>query len=126
MKRVLIALFVVTLVLGCSACSGIGSSTAVHSSSTSWDAIKGGALLVDVRGPQEYASGSIDGSVNIPHDEIRSTADELGSDKSRQVVVYCRSGRRAGLAMKALKDLGFDNVINAGGYSDLLQSRPKP
>jgi phage shock protein E len=42
-----------------------------------------------------------------------------GIPKDREVVLYCRSGRRSGMALEALREAGYDKVYNAGGYSDL-------
>ncbi|MBP6625941.1 MAG: rhodanese-like domain-containing protein [Arenimonas sp.] len=63
-------------------------------------------LLLDVRSPEEFAAGHLPGAVNIPHDQVAGRLDEL--DRSRWVLVYCRSGRRAGVAEEALADGGFD------------------
>ncbi len=63
-------------------------------------------LLLDVRSPEEFAAGHIPGAVNIPHDQVAGRLGEL--DKSRWVLVYCRSGRRAGTAEDALAQGGFD------------------
>jgi phage shock protein E len=84
-----------------------------------------GATLVDVRTDFEYREGHLPGALNIPHDQITSRLNELPSDKARPVVLYCRSGRRSGIAQKALADRGFTNVINAGGYADLMRARPR-
>ena len=75
-----------------------------------------GALLVDVRGLEEFASGHVDGALNIPHDQVERRLSEFGEDKNREVVLYCGSGRRAGLAQETLKSHGFTRVYNSGGY----------
>ncbi len=63
-------------------------------------------LLLDVRSPEEFAAGHVPGAVNIPHDQVAARLGEL--DKSRWVLVYCRSGKRAGAAEGVLADAGFD------------------
>ena len=88
-----------------------------------WTMIKSGALVVDVRSADEFATGHLDGALNIPHDSIAKRAAELGTDKERQVVLYCKSGRRAGLAQQTLASLGFSKLQNAGGYQDLIDSK---
>jgi phage shock protein E len=90
-----------------------------------WKQISRGALLVDVRSPEEYASGHIDGAINIPHDQVADRISEIGSDKGREIVVYCKSGRRAGIAKTALNSAGFEKVLNGGGYDDLAAAQPK-
>ena len=92
--------------------------------SEGWGLINNGALLIDVRSAGEYESGHIEGSLNIPHSDIEALADAIGSDKDRQVVVYCRSGGRSGSAQKQLEELGFTGVFNATGFDALQATQP--
>lgn len=71
-------------------------------------AIEAGAFLLDVRTPDEYAEGHIEGAVNIPLRTITANMDQIPTDT--QVIVYCKSGFRASLSMPVLGVLGFDNV----------------
>lgn len=89
-----------------------------------WERIRHGALLIDVRNPQEYAAGHLDQAINIPHTEIAKHLPKIGSSKEREIVLYCGSGRRAGLAQQELIDLGYRHVYNAGGYAALLADAP--
>ena len=73
-------------------------------------------LIIDVRTPQEYESGHIKQAINIPYDEIGQRIAEVTADKDRRIVVYCHSGRRAGIALTTLQGMGFTHVENAGGY----------
>ncbi len=88
-----------------------------------WQKINEGALLVDVRTPAEHERGHLDGSLLIPHTEVAARISEFGDDKSRPIVLYCKSGGRAGKAHKVLEANGFTNVTNGGGYQDLLASK---
>jgi phage shock protein E len=88
-----------------------------------WAAIRSGALLVDVRTQAEYDQGHLEGALLIPHDQMAMRAAELGDDKSRAVVLYCRSGNRSSQAKKALEGLGFTDVRNAGSYETLKQAQ---
>lgn len=74
-----------------------------------------GVQLVDVRTPQEYVDGHIEGAVNIDFYD-RNFVEECDSalDKSRPVALYCRSGHRSGLAADMLSKTGF-NVTNLEG-----------
>ncbi len=63
-------------------------------------------LLLDVRSAEEFAAGHVKGAVNIPHDQVAKRLSEI--DARRWVLVYCQSGRRAGLAEGVLADAGFD------------------
>jgi len=75
-----------------------------------------GARLIDVRTPQEYKSGHIQGARNIPLGEISSRTADVGA-KDKPVVVYCRSGMRSSQAKSALEAAGFTEVYNLGGMS---------
>ena len=77
-----------------------------------------GALVLDVRTTAEFASGHYPGAVHIPVSDLADRLSELG-DKNRAVVVYCRSGARAGQACSLLKKAGWLHVTNAGGLDNL-------
>jgi phage shock protein E len=76
-------------------------------------------VLIDVRSPQEYEAGHLKNARNIPADKIAEEIKNITPDKDKTIVVYCRSGRRSDIAEKALKEMGYKNVINAGRYDDL-------
>jgi phage shock protein E len=78
--------------------------------------VERGALLVDVRTPEEFAAGHLPGAINVPVDEIDRRASELG-DPHRSVVLYCRSGRRSARAAELLGKRGFTAVRNLGPMS---------
>lgn len=88
-----------------------------------WSQIRGGALLLDVRTPAEFALGHLDGAINISHDKIDARVGELGADKDRQIVVYCRTGRRADIVKARLEALGFTSVLNARSYAAMLDAK---
>jgi len=89
-----------------------------------WQMMDNGALVIDVRTPEEYAKGHIEGAPNIPHEKIADLIQEIGPDKSREVVLYCRSGHRAGVAQEALAKAGYSNVFNGLGLRTLQSTRP--
>lgn len=70
--------------------------------------------LLDVRTDLEYDNGNIKGSVNIPVDELRDRLNEL--DKTKKIIVYCKSGLRAYLASRILTENGYDVYNMSGGY----------
>jgi phage shock protein E len=90
-----------------------------------WRLIDDGALLIDVRSRQEYEAGHLENSINIEHDKIEKIAEVIGEDKDREVVVYCRSGRRSGEAKKSLEKYGYKNIHNGLGYEGLKKARDK-
>lgn len=81
------------------------------------EAVKAGAKLVDVRTPQEFAAGHIDGAVNIPVQELDARLAEFGP-KDGVVVVYCRSGARSATAKSKLEAAGYKTVHNLGAMSN--------
>lgn len=74
-----------------------------------------GAVLLDVRTPEEYAGGHIPGSRNLPLQTLDSTAGSALPDRTVPLFVYCRSGSRSGQAVALLKQKGYHNVRNIGG-----------
>lgn len=73
-------------------------------------------IVIDVRTAGEYAGGHIPGAINIPYDVIAERIAETTADTSASIVVYCRSGRRSGIALATLAQMGYTNVVNEGGY----------
>ena len=76
---------------------------------------------IDVRSASEYASGHVDGAINIPHTEIVERIGEVTDDKEATLYLYCRSGRRSGVALDALQQAGYAGAVNIGGLDDALQ-----
>jgi len=89
------------------------------------DPLPAGAVFVDVRTEAEFASGHLDGAMNVPLDRIDSLPSRV-SGKSAEIVVYCRSGARAGKAKVRLTEMGYSNVTNGGGLSDVEKATGKP
>lgn len=80
--------------------------------------VDGGGVLLDVRTPQEYAAGRIEGADNVPLQSIQSgTLPAVAKDKP--VYVYCQSGNRSAQAAALLKKAGYINVIDLGAMSDV-------
>ena len=79
--------------------------------------------VIDVRDPDEYRDGYIEGATNISRGFLEFRVGAAVSDSASPIVLYCQSGLRSMLAAKALKDLGYTNVINLqGGYQKWAQS----
>lgn len=78
-----------------------------------------GCVILDVRTPEEYASGHVPGAVLLPYDEVTAeSAAALLAHKSQTVLVYCRSGRRSKLGAETLSRLGYTRVLEFGGILD--------
>ena len=75
------------------------------------------ALLIDVREPDEFAVGHAENAKNIPLGDIEA-GKLTETTKTVKIYVYCRSGKRAGVAKTALEKQGYANVESLGGLSD--------
>jgi rhodanese-related sulfurtransferase len=89
----------------------------------------GNTLVVDVRDAQEVeTSGKVAGAVHIPRGMLEFRADpespyhDQSFAKDKAVIVYCASGGRAALGGQALKELGYAEVYNLGGFKDWAES----
>lgn len=76
---------------------------------------KSKVYIIDNRTKAEYDAGHIDGAILIPHDVVRDKIESVVKDKNAKIILYCRSGRRSGIAQSVLKDMGYANVENYGG-----------
>lgn len=75
-----------------------------------------GALLLDVRSPEEYASGHVPGAVNVPYDELEVRLPDLGAATGDPVVVYCEKGPRASKALGVLRAAGYGSARTLAGH----------
>lgn len=77
-------------------------------------------LVVDVRTPEEFQAGAYPDAINIPMDELMYRFEELGSNASREIVVYCATGARSAYAQRMLMQIGYTNVSNGGGLTAMM------
>lgn len=75
-------------------------------------------IILDVRKPDEYASGHIPTAINVPNEEIGTAEISELPDKAQLILVYCRSGRRSKEASEKLVKLGYTNIVEFGGILD--------
>ena len=118
--------FAFAILLGIAACTpqrepGPGQTAETSSAPAAASQI----VYVDVRTPEEFASGHVAGAINIPHDQVEARWNELAAHKDKHVVVYCRTGWRSGLAIDVLRPRGFSRLENGGGL-DQLAARGVP
>jgi phage shock protein E len=104
------------IIFSLSACKGDMLNNNDSAAIKKW--ISDGALIVDVRTPEEFKAGNYKNSINIPVDEIENKLKIFG-DKDRLIIVYCRSGNRSGKAKKILERHGYEKVLNAGAFSKM-------
>ncbi|WP_298444974.1 rhodanese-like domain-containing protein [uncultured Ferrimonas sp.] len=114
MKKWLIALITVVLWL---------PAAASERAELAWQQLQQGATLIDVRTSAEFAAKHLEGAHNLPFDQIGATIASLKLDQAKPIVVYCRSGRRSGIAEQTLAQQGY-LVYNGGGLAEMLASKP--
>ena len=76
-----------------------------------------GYLIVDVRRPDEFAEGHIEGAINVPNEGIAEEMPEELPDKNQLLLIYCRTGRRSKEASEKLAKIGYKNVYEFGGIN---------
>ncbi len=76
---------------------------------------KKAVVLLDVRTVEEFVEGHIPNALNIPHKELEARLAELSGAKDKQIVIYCRSGRRAEVAKQVLVKNGFNHLDHLTG-----------
>ena len=81
------------------------------------------AVVIDVRTPEEFVTGHVPESINIPRDKLKERLAEVEKFKGRPIIVNCASGVRSSGACSELRRLGFENVFQlAGGMNGWLQA----
>ena len=83
--------------------------------------LEDGALFIDVRTPAEFTDQSVPGSVNYPLNEIEDHIAKANPPKDKPILLFCRSGRRSGIAMEKLQALGYTQIVNVGGFGDAMK-----
>lgn len=112
MRRIMLSLtLALGLALGTTACASPGEPIVLDEST----------VIIDVRTADEFASGHLDGAINI--DVQEATFDTLVSelDPDASYIVYCRSGNRSGAAIDRMTELGFTDLTNGGGVENASQ-----
>ena len=75
-------------------------------------------IILDVREQDEFDAGHVPGAILLPYTEIETKAESVLPDKDKQILVYCRSGRRSKIAAESLAKLGYTNIKEFGGIID--------
>lgn len=83
-------------------------------------------LVVDVRSPDEFAAGHVPGAINLPVEALTGSEPALRDWKHKPVVLYCKSGRRAGLAAAVLEKQGFGRLEHLTGDIGGWQAQGRP
>ena len=91
-----------------------------------WQKINQGALLIDVRTLAEFNESHLDDALHMPYKTIVKSLAEKNISKDTNIVLYCRSGNRAGKAIKMMRKAGYVNLHNGGGINALQTSQTQP
>ena len=84
------------------------------------EALKKGAVIIDVRTPYEYDNGRIPSSINIPVDRISASIERIRSMK-KPIIICCESGMRSNTAKNILKSAGLSEIYNGGSWQSVLK-----
>ena len=119
MKRVFAAVFASALFL--TGCSSSGGATNMGASDFIAKIGESGGVIVDVRTPEEFAAGHLQGAVNLDVSAATFDSQIAALDKNVAYAVYCRSGNRSTIAVGKMSDAGFTNLFNfnQGGFAEL-------
>ncbi|CDE26229.1 sulfurtransferase [Clostridium sp. CAG:440] len=71
-----------------------------------------GAILIDIRSPQEYNEGHLEGAIVLPEYEIYSKAKKILPNKNQTIIVYCGNGIRSKKSQRIMRRMGYTNVYN--------------
>ena len=88
-----------------------------------------GALVIDVRSPEEFQGRHLPGVINIPLGRLGDEIARHAPDKAQALLLHCASGARSGIGKSRLKELGYANALNLGSYGQaarILERRPSP
>lgn len=70
-------------------------------------------IIIDVREPNEFAGGHVEGAINIPPAALMNGAKELADvPKDAEIIVYCVSGSRSNVSKHILEQMGYTNIVN--------------
>ena len=99
-------------------------------SAISWaeknDDIQRTAVVIDVRTEAEWNEGHLEGAILIPHDRIEAGIKSAVGDRKTKIYLYCRSGRRTGIAFDVLQNAGYRDIINLGTVENAANVLNRP
>ncbi len=79
------------------------------------------AMLIDVRSPQEYKEGHLDGSINFPLYDLERNSEQILNKKDNTIILYCQSGSRSKKALEILKEQGCKSLFQIEGGLDNMK-----
>lgn len=111
-----------TAALGVAASLTLAVAGCAPASAPSSIAVSADTVIVDVRTPAEFASGHLEGAINIDVQAADFDAQVDALDRDAEYLVYCRSGNRAGSAIDRMAAMGFTTLENGGGVEQAAQA----
>jgi rhodanese-related sulfurtransferase len=123
-----VALLLAVLLAGAQlAWSQVGNGEPISGAELTERIEKGAApLVLDVRTPEEFASGRVPGARNVPLTTLPERIDDLGDAREGEIVVYCERGGRAAKAESLLRDAGFTHVRHLEGDMSAWRAAKRP
>ena len=121
MKKLIPILLSALMFTGCAATRNIQANTNRQISmdeAVTMMAQESGYIILDVRRPDEFATGHIPNAINVPNETIGTAEIPELPNKDQLIMVYCRSGRRSKEASEKLVKLGYTNIVEVGGILD--------
>lgn len=119
MKKFIAIIAAVSAALLLASCSTSSSATNLDANAFSQKTSEPGVVILDVRTPFEFMVGHIEGAINIDVESPAFESEIAKLDKSATYTVYCQSGRRSGIAVEAMRKLGFHSLFNlTNGIAD--------
>jgi len=116
-KRILTAIMLVFgVTLGVAACSTSSDPVGLAE----------GTVVIDVRTPAEFASGHLDGALNIDVQSPDFAAKVSQLDPTQDYFIYCRSGNRSGQAIAQMTNMGFTSMVNGGSVDEASKTSGIP
>ena len=82
--------------------------------------LKKGAMLIDVRSPQEFKEGHFEAAINIPEYEIDRRVEQEIQNKNLPIIIYCQYGSRSRNVYDKMKRKGYTNIYNLKGGLEML------
>jgi phage shock protein E len=119
-RLVTLVLVALLAVAGCSAAPEVAGESPARAEEGGVAAQADGRVLVDVRTPEEFAQGHLAGAelIDFQGPDFRQRIAELPRDEP--YFLYCRTGNRSAQAAAVMAELGFTDVVDGGGYEDLV------
>ena len=116
--RKIFSLLVILVVAVCAGCGGGTYKQISQNEAKKMIAENPNAIILDVRTPEEFEQKHIIGALLLPLEDLKEGKFELLPDKNKEILIYCRTGRRSKEAAQILADKGYANVYEFGGIVD--------